>query len=74
MESLKAWLKKKGYEVETIALTGNRTGLKIDTDYTGLYPGKEQFEVLETVRKQVKRFYGDLTVESRGHYTAIYIY
>lgn len=74
MKSLEKWLKNQGYKVQKIKLVGDVDCLEVDTDYTGMYPGKEQFEILNAIRQHVRRHYKDLKVESRGYYTAVYIY
>lgn len=64
-------LKAAGYDASPIILSENRNGVKIDTDYHGPYPGREQFNILDFVRKKYGKKY---TVESRGYYSAIFIY
>lgn len=77
LNQLTKQLEKEGYKVKHIQLSfpeGIKQAIRIDTDYAGLYPGMEQFQILNAIRNHVQRYYKDLTVESRGHYTAIFIY
>lgn len=74
---LTKWLQSQGLRPERIQLSfpeGIKNGIRINIDYKGPYPGPEQFNTLNSIRNHVHRFYKDLTVEQRGHYTAIYIY
>lgn len=77
MSKLQNWLQNKGIVAENITLnytTGSKKALFIDTDYAGPYPGKKQFELLNIIRSQVKRYYSDkFTFEARGCYTGIFI-
>ena len=45
-------------------------GLSISTDYDGMYPPAETFGAVSEIRKIAKGW----TVETRGYYTAVYIY
>lgn len=77
LSKLNKWLQKEGYKPKYIQLSfpeGIKNAIRIDMDYAGLYPGQEQFQILNSVRNHVNRYYNDLMVEQRGHYTAIYIY
>lgn len=74
MKNIEIWLLKNGYRVDKIELIGHKKAIKIDTNYDGLYPGKEQFDALEKIRKYISRNHLGVTVEPRGHYTAIFIY
>lgn len=77
MKKLKKWLDDQGFTVKQTVL--HNGGLKkdclcVDNEYEGPYPGKEQFDALQKIRNHVNRFYRNLTVEQRGHYTSIFIY
>lgn len=74
MKNIEKWLLKNGYRVDKIELIGHKKALKIDIGYEGLYPGKEQFDALEKIRKYVSCNHPSMTVEPRGHYTSIFIY
>lgn len=60
----------KGYKVEPITLTSG-FGVKVDSNYEGLYPPKTSFDILNSIRKAYQKNY---TVEPRGYYSAIFIY
>ena len=73
LETIKKKLQAAGLEVADIALNikgAEVQGLEVNTDYSGLYPTKETFQKLETVKKNVKGY----KVEPRGYYTAVFIY
>ena len=74
MKNIEKWLGKNGYTFRKDRFIDGRDVLIIDTDYTGLYPGEEQFNILNTIRKYISKYHSGRTVESRGYYTAIYIY
>lgn len=74
MKNIEKWLLKNGYKVNKIELVGRKQALKVDTNYDGPYPSKSQFDALETIRQHVSQHYSGMTVEPRGHYTAIFIY
>lgn len=77
LPKLSKWLQKQGYKPKYIQLSfpeGIKNGIRIDMDYAGLYPGPVQFNTLNTIRNHVHRYYKELTVEQRGHYSVIYIY
>lgn len=64
-------LSAKGYDVSSITLGGYVAGVKVCTDYVGLYPSKAQFAILDDIRKTYGKMH---TVEPRGYYSAIFIY
>lgn len=49
--------------------------LFIDTDYVSPDPRKKQFEILNIIRSQVKRYYNDkFTIEVGGCYTGVFAF
>ena len=65
-------LQGAGYIAEKIKLVNpERCGVKIDTDYSGPYPSREQFDTLHEIRRKYSKKH---IVEPRGHYSAIFIY
>lgn len=74
--SIKRKLESRGYSVKLIDnyINSNREkipALIVDTDYHGPYPTAETLAAHSEVKKLVK---GAFTVESRGFYTAVYIF
>lgn len=75
LETLKKKLVAAGLDVSDIELNfsdGIRQGLRVDHDYSGLYPGAETFKA-HGLADQAARKAG-FTAETRGHYTATFIY
>lgn len=75
IETLQKNLEKDGLTVCQIRLRFGeeiRQGLRVDHDYSGIYPDAETFRAhgaaVQTARK------AGYTAEARGHYTATYIY
>lgn len=76
LQTIKRKLESKGYTVKLIDnyVNSNRElipALIVDTDYYGPYPTEETIAAHADVKKLVK---GAFTVESRGFYTAVYIF
>lgn len=77
MHQLKIWLEDNGFSVKQTVLQFSEhvtPCICIDNNYEGPYPGKEQFDCLNRIRRHVARQYPSLRVEPRGHYTSIFIY
>jgi hypothetical protein len=80
MRNIEKWLEKNGYAFETITLYNvNGSGIdkpciSVKTPYTGPYPGRKQFDALHRIESYINRFYTGLTVQQRGHYSAVFIY
>ena len=76
LSTLKRRLQSAGFHPSEIILYNlNVSGhdlprLSISTDYDGMYPPAETFGAISEIRKIVKGW----TVETRGYYTAVYIY
>jgi hypothetical protein len=80
MKNFEKWLSDQGYNYKKVTFynvegTGaNNPGYMVDTGYFGPYPGAAQFEILNTIRVHVKRYYKNLRVEARGYYSGVAIY
>ena len=75
LETLKKNLENKGLTVEWIRLQfgdENRQGLRVDHDYSGLYPDAETFRA-HGLADQAARKAG-YKAEPRGYYSATFIY
>lgn len=74
--SIKRKLESRGYSVKLVNnyINSNRElipALIVDTDYFGPYPTAEVMTAHSEVKKLVKNSF---TAESRGFYTAVYIF
>ncbi len=73
LETVLKKLRSEGIKAEFAYLSGENEPIKIirvDCDYFGPYPPKETFDIIKTARRIAK---GRKT-ETRGHYTALFIY
>ena len=76
LSTLKRFLQAAGFHPAEITLYNvggsgqDLPGLSVSTDYAGMYPPVETFNAVSEIRKIAKGW----TVETRGHYTAVYIY
>lgn len=66
---IKKWLQKNNYEYTLFP----EVGIMVSTPYSGMYPGKEQFNALSEIRNYIKKHYPDFNVSQRGNYTGIFI-
>ncbi len=77
LRNAKKWLEEMQFTPERIVLSypnGEKQGLKVDTDYEGPYPGNDVFQIHNMIRSHISRHYrNSLSVESRGHYSAVFI-
>ena len=76
LQTIKHKLETKGYSVKLVNnyIDSKRekiSALIVDTDYIGPYPPAEVHAAHAEIKKLVK---DDFKVESRGFYTAIYIF
>lgn len=67
--AIEKWLYKNNYTYAVLP----EVGIMVNTPYTGIYPGKEQFNTLSEIRTYINKKYPDMTVEQRGNYTGIFI-
>lgn len=67
--AIEKWLYKNNYTYTVLP----EVGIMVNTPYTGIYPGKEQFNALSEIRTYINKKYPDMTVEQRGNYTGIFI-
>lgn len=67
---IEKWLQKNNYDDFTVM---PEVGIMVNTSYTGIYPGKEQFNALSEIRSYIKKRYPDFSVEQRGNYSGIFI-
>lgn len=77
LKNAKRWLERLQFKPEGIALNypeGRKQGLKVDTDYEGTYPDNDVFRIHNMIRSHISKYYRDsLNMESRGHYSAVFI-
>ena len=66
---IEKWLQKNNYSFTVLP----EVGIMVNTPYTGIYPGKEQFNALSEIRSYIKKHYPDFSVEQRGNYTGVFI-
>ncbi len=67
--AIKKWLQKNNYDFTVLP----EVGIMVNTSYTGIYPGKEQFNALSEIRSYIRKHYPDFSVEQRGNYSGIFI-
>lgn len=67
--AIEKWLYKNNYTYTVLP----EVGIMVNTPYTGIYPGKEQFNTLSEIRTYINKKYPDFSVEQRGNYTGIFI-
>lgn len=67
--AIEKWLYKNNYTYTVLP----EVGIMVNTPYTGIYPGKEQFYTLSEIRNYIKKHYPDFSVKQRGNYTGIFI-
>lgn len=67
--AIEKWLYKNNYTYTVLP----EVGIMVNTPYTRIYPGKEQFNTLSEIRTYINKKYPDMTVEQRGNYTGIFI-
>lgn len=67
--AIEKWLYKNNYTYTVLP----EVGIMVNTPYTGIYPGKEQFNTLSEIRTYINKKYPDMTVKQRGNYTGIFI-
>ena len=77
LEQLKNYLEKNGFTVNKENLvfsTGKKPCIMVNTNYDGMYPSNETFDKIHFIENHCKKYYKELVVETRGFYTAVYIY
>jgi hypothetical protein len=72
MKNLISWLLTKGYQFRPVTMTDGCVGIMIDTNYDGVYPPKEVYQMHGEIIKKVSRLKG-LRAESRGFDTAMLV-
>ena len=64
-------LQSEGINCKIVKMYNGDDAIMCDTNYDGLYPNKETFQLQDKIKKLIKRY--QVIIESRGYNTALLI-
>lgn len=79
MEKVLCWLKNRGYNAQIVPYWGDKPGapevlkIRVDTDYTGLYPTESVFAAHNEINAYIRRYAQSLRTETSPARVALLI-